>query len=81
MPEHLPQRMRQSQDSALKNVFEGLSSEAMPPLLSLQQDYVHYVMQKTQGNKAQAAQILGVTRRTLYRWLEEAQAEESIPKD
>ncbi|WP_136484315.1 sigma-54 dependent transcriptional regulator [Vibrio sp. H11] len=81
MPEHLPQRMRQSQDSALKNVFEGLSSEAMPPLLSLQQDYVHYVMQKTQGNKAQAAQILGVTRRTLYRWLEEAQAEESISKD
>ena len=53
----------------------------MPPLWSLQQDYVHYVMQKTQGNKAQAAQILGVTRRTLYRWLEEAQAEESISKD
>lgn len=80
-PEHLPQRMRQSQDSALKSVFEGLSSESMPPLMSLQQDYVHYVMEKTQGNKAQAAQILGVTRRTLYRWLEDARAEEQPATD
>ncbi|MCH1923626.1 sigma-54 dependent transcriptional regulator [Shewanella sp. C32] len=74
-PEHLPQRLRQSQDSAVQSVFEGLSSEALPPLVSLQQDYVHYVLEKTQGNKAHAAQILGVTRRTLYRWLEEAQNE------
>lgn len=41
-----------------------------PTLQQLQQNYVQQVLQHTQGNKQQAAQLLGITRRTLYRWLE-----------
>ena len=36
--------------------------------------YVHFVLSKTGGRKEQAAQILGINRRTLYRW-EKGEAE------
>ncbi|MCK9470089.1 MAG: sigma-54 dependent transcriptional regulator, partial [Porticoccaceae bacterium] len=38
----------------------------------LQRRHVARVLAHTGGNKRQAAMILGITRRTLYRWLEEA---------
>ncbi|WP_027251061.1 sigma-54-dependent transcriptional regulator [Photobacterium halotolerans] len=71
LPQHLPQRLRQQQYKAMENIFYHLSSDALPSLSHVQQDYVRYVLDKTQGNKAHAAEILGVTRRTLYRWLDE----------
>jgi len=41
-----------------------------PTLDTLQRRYLHRVLEHVAGNKQQAARILGVTRRTLYRWLE-----------
>jgi DNA-binding protein Fis len=32
---------------------------------------VHYILEQTQGNKQKAARLLGIGRRTLYRYLEE----------
>lgn len=41
-----------------------------PTLETLQKDYVDRVMAAVDGNKRRAAQVLGINRRTLYRWLE-----------
>ena len=40
------------------------------PLETLEQDYIRYVLQQVDGNKRRAAEILGIGRRTLYRWLD-----------
>jgi two-component system response regulator HydG len=42
----------------------------MPTLSQLEQRYVESVLTSTGGNKAQAARILGLDRRTLYRKLD-----------
>src|SRR5690606_3571848 len=65
-PEHLPARM---QTSVTDGVTEAASTQQWPSLDDLQADYVRKVLAHTKGNKQQAARILGVTRRTLYRWL------------
>lgn len=74
MPEHLPQRIvaTPSDNAAATKApteFDATATAAWPTMQSVQDDYVAKVMAHTQGNKAQAAEILGVTRRTLYRWL------------
>ncbi|MFC7158814.1 helix-turn-helix domain-containing protein [Pseudidiomarina halophila] len=43
--------------------------EAWPTLQEVQDRYVQQVLAETDGNKQRAAKILGVTRRTLYRWI------------
>ncbi|MGM0525961.1 MAG: sigma-54-dependent transcriptional regulator [Pseudomonadota bacterium] len=42
-----------------------------PTLQELQEQYIDRVMDYVEGNKSKAAELLGVTRRTLYRWLDE----------
>jgi DNA-binding NtrC family response regulator len=49
----------------------GESDESDPNLLSTaQRDQIQRVLTETGGNKAKAARLLGVSRRSLYRWLE-----------
>ncbi|TRW48669.1 sigma-54-dependent Fis family transcriptional regulator [Aliidiomarina halalkaliphila] len=77
---HLPERMQKDIDVAEPNT----PSSAKQPLRSLnevQQDYVRYVLRETGGNKRKAAEILGVTRRTLYRWLSDSTAENADNAD
>ncbi len=74
---HLPQRLSQQ---PVEQATPGLDStaamppagvaEGMPSLETVQRNYIHQVMHATAGNKRRAAEILGITRRTLYRWLE-----------
>ena len=44
---------------------------ALPKAAALQRRYTKHVLARTGGNKQRTAAILGVTRRTLYRWLAE----------
>jgi len=71
-PEHLPARIRKRQvttpEQSVERPPDNLS--AWPTLEQLQQDYVQQVIQAVDGTKRRAAQLLGVTRRTLYRWME-----------
>lgn len=73
-PDHLPERIRKRQSATISpetsRSTENLSQ--WPTLEALQQQYVRDVMRATDGNKRRAAQILGINRRTLYRWLETA---------
>lgn len=67
-PEHLPARLRNTSDTDAPN-----SQPEWPTLQQLQDNYVQQVMAYCQGNKQRAAKLLGVTRRTLYRWLTSAE--------
>ncbi|WP_138437139.1 sigma-54-dependent transcriptional regulator [Marinobacter shengliensis] len=71
-PEHLPERIRKRQGGSPQPLAApgSVNLSEWPTLEALQQDYVRRVMAAVDGNKRRAAQILGINRRTLYRWLE-----------
>ncbi|MEC7816874.1 MAG: sigma-54 dependent transcriptional regulator [Pseudomonadota bacterium] len=72
-PEHLPERIRKregGQADAVSPLPVGGNVSEWPTLDAMQKAYVRRVMNAVDGNKRRAAQILGVNRRTLYRWLE-----------
>ncbi len=72
--EHLPERVQAITITPL----DQMGSRWHPPLAegqlvsleTIEQDYIRYVLQQVEGNKRRAAEILGIGRRTLYRWLE-----------
>ncbi|WP_417441128.1 sigma-54-dependent transcriptional regulator [Idiomarina sp.] len=64
--EDLPQRILDSEHEP--DVEYGTE---WPTLDEYQNQYIRKVLSHAEGNKSKAAEILGVTRRTLYRWLEQ----------
>ncbi|NBB92007.1 MAG: response regulator [Gammaproteobacteria bacterium] len=75
---HLPERVRreagrQSAPSgnagALDDMLAG--GEMLPTMEELRRRYVRHVLERVDGNKRRAAALLGVGRRTLYRWLDD----------
>ncbi len=64
LPEHLPPALGRSPASLLDNLGAEL-----PSLSELSRRYVRLVLEQTQGNKTQAARILGISPTTLWRWL------------
>ncbi len=80
--EDLPARVRRDTESpasrtSIDEPIPGklLEGEVLPTLDELRRRYVGYVLQRTGGNKRRAAALLGVGRRTLYRWLESDDSE------
>lgn len=73
---HLPSRIQEaSQRRTVRNT--GLETsvllkpgENLPPLQDIERRYIRHVLESVDGNKRQAAQILNIGRRTLYRKLE-----------
>ncbi|WP_404364021.1 sigma-54-dependent transcriptional regulator [Marinobacter sp.] len=80
-PEHLPARIRQRSGSGASSAGEerGDNLATWPTLEQLQEGYVQEVIAAVEGNKRRAAQILGVNRRTLYRWLDDGAGGGSVP--
>jgi len=74
-PEHLPTRIRNYNPGIGEplNHIPGFTpaDEILPSLAEMEQRYVHHVLKRVNGNKRQAAAILGIGRRTLYRKLGE----------
>lgn len=78
-PEHLPARLKHGtadgppltatvEPTAILDTL--LDDPVLPTLDTLQRRYIHYVLQQVDGNKRRAAALLGIGRRTLYRWIE-----------
>ncbi len=65
MPDDLPVALRESAPVAATSEFPDLVT-----LEEMEKQYLIKVLKETQGNKAQAAKILGIDRRTLYRMAE-----------
>lgn len=73
--QHLPQRIRDYQGGNTVKPEQTVlpqteNQEQLPSLAQIQKMYIHQVLEKTAGNKRKAAEILGITRRTIYRWLD-----------
>jgi len=71
--EHLPERVRAVVVSPKieGNVWQPpLHQGQLVALETIEQDYIRYVLEQVDGNKRKAAEILGIGRRTLYRWLD-----------
>jgi transcriptional regulator with PAS, ATPase and Fis domain len=67
-PENLPPKL--SGESREEHRLEGFYVE-LPSLEEMEKRYLTHVLKVTGGNKARTASILGITRRTLYRKIEE----------
>jgi two-component system response regulator HydG len=52
-----------------------------PTLEELTGDYISVVLREVGGDKAKAAEILGVSKRTLYRWAKQVGADDSMSPD
>ncbi|MGM0557250.1 MAG: sigma-54-dependent transcriptional regulator [Myxococcota bacterium] len=74
--EHLPERMR---EYASMNLLEDGDQELvdhlfpdreLPTIDELKKRYATWVVQRQDGNKRQAANLLGIGRKTLYRYLD-----------
>ena len=66
----LPTRISEFSPSQL--VIDEGDNQPLDSLELIQQRYIRYVLQRTGGNKTEAAKILGLDRKTLYRRLREA---------
>lgn len=75
---HLPQRILEHPDPELELDFIEQKpvndtqddADTLPSLETVQRQYIHRVLTATGNNKRRAADILGITRRTLYRWID-----------
>lgn len=79
-PEQLPARLLENpsatpaakNEPALESRNDALLAGAvLPTLEQLQKRYVQMVLHEVDGNKRRAAALLGIGRRTLYRWLDD----------
>ena len=64
----LPDRIKDYESTKL--VLVDSDAEHLLTLHELERHYIERVLEATQGNKSQAARVLGLDRRTLYRKLE-----------
>lgn len=80
---HLPARLSQSptdnntlQTASVPDIDAALlAGPVLPTLDQLQKRYVRKILDEVGGNKRRAAALLGIGRRTLYRWLDEEEAD------
>lgn len=74
--EHLPTRIVQARltvrtpDNPAATWQPPMVAGELLPLETIERSYVRHVLNQVNDNKRRAAEILGIARRTLYRWLD-----------
>ncbi len=73
--EDLPVRMREHSTSMLRSAgsqptMPAPLADSLAPLAEIEQRYILHVLDQVGGNKRKAAEVLGISRRTLYRRLD-----------
>ena len=68
MPDDLPPSVQGALGD--RRVLEEAAEKTLP-LHKIEKEYIKKILEKTGGNKYQAAQVLGIDRKTLYRKLAE----------
>jgi DNA-binding NtrC family response regulator len=58
--------------SAERTILFSPRADELVSVVVLRDLYLSHVLEVVRGNKSRAARILGIDRRTLYRWLDEA---------
>ncbi len=71
VPEDLPPAVQGARGE--RRVIDEAEERTLP-LHEMEKEYILRILEKTGGNKYQAAQVLGIDRKTLYRKLAEIQA-------
>lgn len=71
----LPERIRDYRQSTFR--IDTTNPDELQTLESVEQQYIRRVLQSVQGNRTEAARILGVDRKTLYRKLKQNDAADS----
>jgi len=75
--EHLPRRIinhaKQTGTKIKQQIVNnfGVGDGSLLSLEDVQRRYIRHVLDVVNGNKKKASSILGITRKTLYRWLED----------
>jgi two-component system response regulator HydG len=65
----LPERIRNYRQSTFR--IDTSNPAELQTLEAVEQQYIRRVMESVQGNRTEAARILGVDRKTLYRRLKQ----------
>lgn len=65
----------QGKEELLSNALSHAAAQKLP-LADIERAYIHQVLEAAQGNKAYAARILGIDRKTLYHKLGASEASE-----
>ena len=76
LPDDLPATIQGSRGE--RRVLDE-AAEKMHPLHEIEKEYIKKILEKMGGNKYQAAQVLGIDRKTLYRKLGEMDESEKNP--
>lgn len=76
LPDDLPAMIQGSRGD--RRVLDE-AAEKMHPLHEIEKEYIKKILEKMGGNKYQAAQVLGIDRKTLYRKLGEMDESEKNP--
>ncbi|MEQ9409245.1 MAG: sigma-54 dependent transcriptional regulator [Fuerstiella sp.] len=69
----LPEHVRNYRQTRL--TLDSLNPDELQPLEAVERRYIHYVLDSVQGNRTEAARILGIDRKTLYRRLKDYDSE------
>ncbi|RMG09064.1 MAG: sigma-54-dependent Fis family transcriptional regulator [Planctomycetota bacterium] len=80
LEEDLPDAVRSYRPAPEKLASEHAPAEALLTLAELERRYILQVLEVTGGNKARAARILGLDRKTLYRKLNTYRAQDAAAK-
>lgn len=75
MPEHLPRRALQAVEKPSPSELTQPEGDGKVPLASVEQDWILKTLEKCEGNRTEAAKVLGISRRTLLYRLKKMKAE------